>query len=146
MIKRFCDRCGKEIVGEPWYMRWYQNTMSGLGMGGAMLCSDLCSRADSVASYSNAVSQPGAPMYCDECKMAILAFAVEKPERAGTEVGDGEAVDAVTVIAEYCRGGDCDTCVFWRDGICVIAGEYLTVGEAAKFARDKLRKKNGGEK
>ena len=59
--------------------------MSGLGMGAAMMYSNLCSRADAVNSYSNAISRVECPMYCDKCKAAILAFAAEKPEQESAE-------------------------------------------------------------
>jgi hypothetical protein len=150
MIKKFCDRCGKEIVGEPWYMRWYQNTMSGLGMGAAMMYSNICSRADSVNSCSNAVSQPGAPMYCDECRMAILAFAAEKPEQEEVVVGvsDSEAIDALELVDRYCSGKECKKCVFLGelDECTIFDGDKYTLDEIVRLAREKLRKAHGGKK
>ena len=143
MIKKFCDRCGKEIVGEPWYMRWYQNTMSGLGMGDAMVYSSLCSRADSVDSYSTAVSQSGVPMYCDECRMAILAFAAEKPEQVKVEpeTSDEDAFKAARVIAKYCCGRDCDKCIFEIKEECALLNGRFTPGELMTVASYNLERK-----
>lgn len=144
MIKKFCDRCSREISGEPWYMRWYQNTISGLGMGAAMMYSNLCSRADSANSCSNAVSQPGAPMYCDECRVAILAFAAEKPEQEEVEAGvsDAEAIGAMELVARYCSGRECRNCVFHEmSGECTVSdgGGGYTLDEIVRFARDRFR-------
>ena len=149
MIKKFCDRCGKEISGEPWRMRWYQNTMRGLGMGGAMVYSDLCSRADAANSYQDAVRQAEVPMYCDECRAEILAFAAEKPEREEVVVGvsDVEAIDALELVDRYCSGEDCKKCVFSEEsGECTIFDDGYTLGEIVRFARDKFWKTHGGKK
>lgn len=86
MIKRFCDRCDAEIAGEPWYMSWRQNETDGFRSAGVALRSFLCSRADSVSSYSNAVLQFEGTMYCDKCKAEILAFAAKKLEQKAAEL------------------------------------------------------------
>ncbi len=149
MIKKFCDRCGREISGEPWHMRWYQNTMSGLGMAAAMVYSNLCSRADAANSYQDAVRQAEVPMYCDECRAEILAFAVEKPEQEEVVAGvsDAEAIDALELVDRYCSGEDCKKCVFSEEsGECTIFDDGYTLDEIVRFARDKFWKTHGGKK
>lgn len=144
MIKKFCDRCGKEIVGEPWYMKWSQNSSCG-----ASLFSDICSHADAVKTYSNAIDLSAYLMYCGECRAAVIAFAAEKPEQEEVEVGvsEAEAVGAMELVAGYCFGRDCRNCVFHEmsDGCTVSDGGY-TFDEVARLARDKFRKMHGGKK
>ena len=148
MIKKFCDRCGKEIVGEPWYTGWHQDP-AGRGFIGAALYSNLCSRADSVNSYSSVVAQVGAPMYCDECRAAIIAFAAEKPEQEEVEVGvsDVEAIDALELVDRYCDSRECKECVFsGESGECTVSDGEYTLDEIVRIARDKFWKVHGGKK
>lgn len=148
MIKKFCDRCGKEIVGEPWHMKWSQN--SSCGLSGASPFSNLCSHADAANTYSNAITLSADPMYCDECRAAIIAFAAEKTEREEVEVGvsDAEAIDALELVDRYCFGKDCKNCVFSEEsGDCTIFdGDEYTLSRIVRFARDKFRKTHGGKK
>jgi hypothetical protein len=88
MIKKFCDRCGKEITGEPWHMKWSQN--SSCGLSSESVYQGLCSRADAANTYSNAIFLNADPMYCDECRAEIIAFASQSDAEEfiiGTEVG-----------------------------------------------------------
>ncbi len=147
MIKKFCDRCGKEIVGEPYHMKWSQN--SSCGLSGASLFSDLCSRGDAVNTHSNAIDLSAYLMYCGECRAAIIAFAAEKPEQEEVEVGvsDVEAIDALELVDKYCSGKDCESCVFSdAGGECMICDGGYTLDETARFARDKFWKAHGGKK
>lgn len=148
MIKKFCDRCGKEIVGEPYHMKWSQN--SSCGLSGASLFSDICSHADAVSTFSNAIALSVGPMYCGECRAEIIAFAAEKPEQEEVEAGvsDAEAIDALEMVDRYCSGKDCKNCVFSEEsGDCTIFdGDEYTLGRIARLARDKSRKMHGGKK
>jgi hypothetical protein len=148
MIKRFCDRCGKEIVGEPWYMKWSQN--SSCGLSGASLFSDICSHADAAKTYSNAITLSAGPMYCGECRAAIIAFAAEKPEQEEVEFGvsDAEAIDALELVDRYCSGKECEKCVFLGelDECTIFDGDKYTLDEIVRLAREKLRKAHGGKK
>lgn len=147
MIKKFCDRCGKEIVGEPWYMKWSQN--SSCGLSGASLFSDICSHADAVKTYSNAITLSADPMYCGECRAAIIAFAAEKPEQEEVDggVSDGEAIDALELIDRYCDSRECKKCVFsGAADECMVSDGGYTFDEIVRFARDKFWKMHGGKK
>jgi hypothetical protein len=144
MIKKFCDRCGKEIVGEPYHMKWSQNSSCG-----ASLFSDICSHADAVKTYSNAIALNAGPMYCDECRAAVIAFAAEKPEQEEVEVGvsDGEAIDALELADRYCDSRECKECVFSGElGECTVSDGGYTLDEIVRLAREKLRKAHGGKK
>lgn len=145
MIKKFCDRCGKEIVGEPYHMKWSQNSSCG-----AAMFSDLCSHADAVSTFSNAIALSVGPMYCGECRAEIIAFAAEKPEQEEVEFGvsDAEAIDALELVDRYCSGKECEKCVFLGElGECTIFdGDKYTLDEIVRLAREKLRKAHGGKK
>ena len=147
MIKKFCDRCGKEIVGEPYHMKWSQN--SSCGLSGASLFSDLCSRADAANTHSNAIDLSAYLMYCGECRAAIIAFAAEKPEQEEVEVGvsDAEAIDALELVDRYCGSRECKNCVFSEElGDCTIFDDEYTLDKIVRLARDKFWKAHGGKK
>lgn len=147
MIKKFCDRCGEEITGEPWHMKWSQN--SSCGLSSESVYQGLCSRADAANTYSNAIFLNADPMYCDECRMVILTFAAEKPEQEEVEVGvsDAEAIDALELVDRYCSGKECEKCVFFGEsGECTVSGSGYTLDEIIRFARDNFWETHGGKK
>ena len=98
MIKRFCDRCGKEIEGDVYYLEFQSESLLMVGFCTPVSTSELCN------SYATAPVTAPKRMYCRGCRADILEYAKAPVMNNTKHAGDEpQIVTEEEKLSQECR-------------------------------------------